>query len=222
MRVENKDFVEATGTSFEIIKTLAHAVKERGGASDDIRRFLKDDKLVEEVAILLLSKGDNYFVPYEPHLEHLILSLKLSFAYTGGDERRHEVSQKMTSEVFERLYTRPEARAFNEEVRFSLMPRLEGKKTFQDVIKYFSHCKSHQHASMHDLLSFQKAFPNESKFYWIFALGACEVYGESEAGEQHCSYAFLRNGELCRYNAICDYLPSTGGKDNVRFLVQRN
>jgi len=55
---DRKGLISASGTSFEIIKTLANGVKEIGGEEYDIRRILSDRYVREKIIQILCSKTE--------------------------------------------------------------------------------------------------------------------------------------------------------------------
>jgi len=58
MSSEKIGLVSATGTSFEIIKTLVNGIKEVGGEEEDVRRILSDPHIREKIVKTLCSKTE--------------------------------------------------------------------------------------------------------------------------------------------------------------------
>lgn len=102
MARQKSEFVSALGTAFEMVKLIAEEVYALGGSDNDLRRIIKDRKLRQQIAKLLVTNlGEGYPLDVFGHsIDELVKQGNYDWANDSINDRNFKADEMHQTEVF--------------------------------------------------------------------------------------------------------------------------
>ncbi|MDQ5938885.1 MAG: hypothetical protein QG603_824 [Patescibacteria group bacterium] len=153
MARQKSEFVSALGTTFEMIKLIAEEVYSLGGNDNNMRTILKDHKLRQQIAKLLVTNlGEVYPLDVFGHsIDELVKQGNYNWADDSINDRNFKADEMHQTEVFLKHF---------------------GQNMSTETVLKALDADGLRPATMSELLEFGSRYPELQRQFAIVALGS--------------------------------------------------
>ena len=194
MARQKSDFVSALGAAFEMIKLIAEEVHALGGSDNDLRRIIKERKLRQQIAkLLVVNVGEVYMLNvFGLSIEELVKQGKYGYANPDITDDNFKSDEMHQTEII--------LRHFNNDMSTDAVLKALDEEGLKP-------------ATMSELLEFGSRYPDLQKQFPIVALGSVWLsrnggryvgYLDFYVGQRSLGLRWIGNGwrGICRFAAV--------------------
>ncbi len=175
MARQRSEFLSAFGVAFEIFKAIADSVKARGGNDDDLRRVLSSRELAEDIGRIIVEDSVAEKLRVLRTFFHIVVDYKQTTEEMVAAGKYKYVDPHITHENF------PHGRGGTglREITEVTLVHFGVPLSSEDAARIIARM-GYVPATIHQLLAFGTAYPEEQGNYSVVALGSasvCETLG---------------------------------------------
>ena len=169
---EKSEFVSALGTAFEMVKLIAEEVYALGGSDNDLRRIIKDRKLRQQIAKLLVANlGEVYPLDVFGHsINDLVKQGNYGWSNSDINDGNFQADEMHQAEV--------------------ILKHFDKDMSTEAVLKALD-ADGLRPATMSELLEFSSRYPELQKQFPIVALGS---FWQGPGGRRCVGYLYYFGG----------------------------